>query len=226
MAAGGGAGGRTSLSPAACLRGDEDGGAGGPCAAAAVAVRRVWDGTRRDGTAQAGCAPRLRAERARLPPPVTRRCPRTGAMEDEERLKKLEAGKAKVGGGCGGAGTGTRGGDGDGGCGGGPGSARLGSAGTRGEQSLGGGVRFVLPRAPSLLPSLLLSVPAGGRGRPRRGERHRWRRSPAPRRLAPEPFKPRRLPESLPGGLQSRQLRLSVLLMPLRRGDYGLPGLR
>lgn len=169
--------------------------------------------------------PRLRAERARLPPPVTRRCPCTGAMEDEERLKKLEAGKAKVGGCCGGAGTGTRGGD--GGCGGGPGSARpgsarLGSAGTRGEQSLGGGVRFVLPRVPLPL-SLPPAGPARGRGRPRRGERHRWRRSPAPRRLAPEPFKPRRLPVRLPGGLQSRQLRLSVLLMPLRKGGLRAP---
>lgn len=102
------------------------------------------------------------------------------------------------------------------------GSARLGSAGTRGEQSLGGGVRFVLPRVPLPL-SLPSSMPARGRGRPRRGERHRWRRSPAPRRLAPEPFKPRRLPVRLPGGLQSRQLRLSVLLMPLRKGGLRAP---
>lgn len=42
--------GPTSLSPAACLRGDEDGGAGGPATAAVVAVRR--DGTGRDGTGQ------------------------------------------------------------------------------------------------------------------------------------------------------------------------------
>lgn len=51
-ATGGGAGGQTSLSPAACLRGDEDGGAGGPATAAVVAVRR--DGTGQDRSV---CAP-------------------------------------------------------------------------------------------------------------------------------------------------------------------------
>lgn len=108
--------------------------------------------------------PRLRAERARLPPPVTRRCPRTGAMEDEERLKKLEAGKAKVRGGCGGAGTGTRGGD--GGCGGGPGSARLDSAprGPAANKASGAGCALCCPGSPSLLPSLPPCQPAAGDG--------------------------------------------------------------
>lgn len=52
--AGGGAGGHTSLSPASCLRGAEDGGAGGPATAAVVGVRR--EGTGPDRTASV-CAP-------------------------------------------------------------------------------------------------------------------------------------------------------------------------
>lgn len=64
-AAGGGAGGHTSLSPAACLRGAEDGGAGGPATAAVVAVRQ--DRTGPDRTGQRACAPRLRGGRGASP---------------------------------------------------------------------------------------------------------------------------------------------------------------
>lgn len=140
-------------------------------------------------------------------------------MEDEERLKKLEAGKAKVRGGCGGAGTGTRGGD--GGCGGGPGSARLDSAprGPAANKASGAGCALYCPGSPSLFPSLPPCQPAAGDGHVAGSATG----GGGARRLAPEPFKPRRLPVRLPGGLQSRQLRLSVLLMPLRKGGLRAP---
>lgn len=94
-------------------------------------------------------------------------------MEDEERLKKLEAGKAKVGGGGGGV-AGRQRGEGGGGLSAGPGrAARCGGeaglrqglgAGPRREQSRGRRRRFVpsAPRSPARRGAGLRSRPGDG----------------------------------------------------------------
>lgn len=107
--------------PAVCLRGDQDGGVGGGVARAATTARPVSAGTgptRGGGQRQArplGCFLGRGAARRGAPPSEAEvfpsepgrptlplspcRLPAAGpaeAMEDEERRKKLEAGKAKV----------------------------------------------------------------------------------------------------------------------------------
>uniref|UniRef100_A0A803U0W9 A-kinase anchoring protein 9 n=1 Tax=Anolis carolinensis TaxID=28377 RepID=A0A803U0W9_ANOCA len=67
----------TPLSPAACLRGGEDGGAGGSATELPLVLLLV-------------------AASAGLSRVTGRKAGETGAMEDEERQKKLEAGKAKL----------------------------------------------------------------------------------------------------------------------------------
>lgn len=116
---------------------------------------------------------------ARLPPPITLCSPRTDAMEDEERLKKLEAGKAKVGGGCGSTGAGRLGGA--------RSAGRSGAtAGPASNKAAEDALCAALRRAPSSrrgFGSPWLSGTAGvatepGGGSPRRGGEEGWPRHP------------------------------------------------